>query len=126
MFDAERFDEGFRGWGWEDVEWGMRVSRRWPVTHLDNPAVHLGLDDARTLTAKYEQSAANFARVVAAHPEMVARYPSFRVARALRRAPLRPLWRPLLKQLALASAAPLTLRVFAAKTYRAALYAEVV
>jgi glycosyltransferase involved in cell wall biosynthesis len=126
VFEAERFDEGFRGWGWEDVEWGMRVARRWPVLHVDNTAAHLGLDPAETLTAKYEQAAANFARVVAAHPDVVRRYPSFRAARALRAAPLRRLWRPLLKRLAVASGAPLLLRVFAAKTYRAALYAEVV
>jgi glycosyltransferase involved in cell wall biosynthesis len=126
VFEAEAFDEGFRGWGWEDVEWGMRVSRRWPVIHIDNPAAHLGLDDAATLTAKYEQSAANFARVVAAHPDIVRRYPSFRAAKVLRRAPLRRLWRPLLKRMAIAPGAPLTLRVLAAKTYRAALYAEVV
>ena len=126
VFEAERFDEGFRGWGWEDVEWGMRVSRRWPVLHLDNTAAHLGLDGAETLTRKYEQSAANFARVLAAHPDFVRRYPSFRAARALRAAPLRRVWRPLLKRLATASAAPMPLRIAAAKTYRAALYAEVV
>ena len=126
VFEAERFDEGFRGWGWEDVEWGMRVARRWPVLHVDNTAAHLGLDPAETLTAKYEQAVANFARVLAAHPDFVRRYPSFRAARALRAAPLRRLWRPLLKRLAIASAAPMPLRVAAAKTYRAALYAEVV
>jgi glycosyltransferase involved in cell wall biosynthesis len=126
VFETERFDEGFKGWGWEDVEWGMRVARRWPVVHIDNTAAHLGLDDARALTRKYEQSAANFARVVAAHPDFVRRYPSFKVARLLRLAPLRRVWRPMLKQLAIAPFAPLTVRAMAAKTYRAALYAEVV
>src|SRR5690606_23100227 len=58
VFETERFDEGFSGWGWEDVEWGMRVARRWPIVHIDNPATHLGLDDAETLAAKYEQSTA--------------------------------------------------------------------
>jgi len=126
VFETERFDEAFRGWGWEDVEWGMRVARRWPIVHLDNTATHLGLDEAGTLARKYEQSAANFARVVAAHPDFVRRYPSFRMARLLRLAPLRTLWRPMLKNVATGSLAPLTVRVFAAKFYRASLYAEVV
>ena len=126
VFDAEAFDEGFAGWGWEDVEWGMRVARRWPILHIDNPATHLGLDNARTMAAKYEQSAANFARVVAAHPAVVAAYPSYRVAKALKRAPLRRLWRPILKQYALAEAAPLASRALAMRLYRAALYAEAV
>jgi glycosyltransferase involved in cell wall biosynthesis len=125
VFDTERFDESFAGWGWEDVEWAMRVARRWPILHLDNTATHLGLDTAEALTRKYEQSAGNFARVARAHPEVVARYASFRAARLLQRVPLLKLWRPLLKHLAIATAAPVPLRVAAAKTYRAALYAEV-
>lgn len=126
VFEAEAFDEGFAGWGWEDVEWGMRVARRWPIHHIDNPATHLGLDSAQTMAAKYEQSAANFARVIAAHPQVVSGYPSYRVARMLKRAPLRKLWRPLLKAFALTDAAPVAARAFAMRLYRAALYAEAV
>lgn len=126
VFEAEAFDEGFAGWGWEDVEWGMRVARRWPILHLDITATHLGLDTPASMAAKYEQSAANFARVIAAHPEVVATYPSYRVARALKHAPLRGLWRPLLKSYALADAAPLGSRALAMRLYRAALYAEAV
>ena len=126
VFEAEGFDEGFAGWGWEDVEWGMRVARRWPIAHIDNTATHLGLDPAPVIAAKYEQSAANFARVVAAHRAVVETYPSYRAARLLKRAPLRGLWRPLLKAYALAEAAPLKSRAFAMRLYRAALYAEAV
>ncbi len=126
VFQAEAFDEGFTGWGWEDVEWGMRVARRWPILHLDNPATHLGLDTAPAIAAKFEQSAVNFARVVAAHREVVSAYPSYRVARVLKRAPLRGLWRPLLKSYALMEDAPVRSRAFAMRLYRAALYAEAV
>ncbi len=126
VFEAEGFDEGFAGWGWEDVEWGMRVARRWPILHLDNTATHLGLDPAPVMAAKYEQSAANFARVVAAHPTVVAAYPSYRAAMILRRLPFRRLWRPLVKAYALNDLAPLRSRAFAMRLYRAALYAEAV
>lgn len=126
VFAAEGFDEGFAGWGWEDVEWGMRVARRWPITHIDNTATHLGLDPAVVIAAKYEQSAANFARVVAAHPQVVSAYPSYRVAKVLRHVPLRGLWRPLIKAYALNDLAPLRTRAFAMRLYRAALYAEAV
>jgi glycosyltransferase involved in cell wall biosynthesis len=126
VFEAEAFDEGFTGWGWEDVEWGMRVARRWPILHLDNTATHLGLDTAPAIAAKFEQSAANFAQVVAAHHAVVSAYPSYRVARALKRAPLRGLWRPMLKAYALIEGAPVKTRAFAMRLYRAALYAEAV
>ena len=76
VFEAEAFDPGFTGWVWEDVEWAMRVSRRFKVEHIDNPATHMGLDTVESLAAKYEQSAPNFARDVARHPDFVAAYPS--------------------------------------------------
>lgn len=126
VFEAEAFDEAFTGWGWEDVEWAMRVSRRWPIVHVDNTATHLGLDTARTLAAKYEQSVANFARVTASHREIVETYPSYKVARLLKFAPLRPLWRPLIKALSVADALPVKPRAFLMRLYRASLYAEAV
>jgi len=126
VFETIGFDEGFSGWGWEDVEWAMRVVRLHPILHIDNTATHLGLDAAPTMAAKYEQSAANFARVVASHRDIVSAYPSYKVAKALKPFPLRHVWRPLLKQIALAEAAPVSLRAFAMRLYRAALYIEAV
>jgi len=126
VFETEGFDEGFAGWGWEDVEWAMRVSRRHTITHINNTATHLGLDKAATMATKYEQSAANFARVVAAHHDIVATYPSYKVARLLQPMPLRSVWRPALKMVALAEAAPLVMRALAMRLYKAALYAEAV
>jgi hypothetical protein len=126
VFDAEAFDEGFRGWGWEDVEWGARVSRRFPILHIDNPATHLGLDTAEVLAGKYEQSVQNFARLAARHPDLVSSYPSFKAAQLFKAWPGVPRWRGLFKHLALSSLAPLALRVMAMKAYRAALYAEAV
>ena len=126
VFDTVAFDEGFAGWGWEDVEWAMRVARLHPILHIDNTATHLGLDTAPVLATKYEQSAANFARVVAGHREVVSAYPSYKVARALKSVPLRATWRPMLKAFALNEAAPIPLRDLALRLYRAALYSDAV
>ena len=126
VLEAEPFDESFSGWGWEDVEWGARVAGRFGVRHIDNPASHLGLDTAAALAAKYEQSPANFARLLARHPEMVRGFPSYRAARMLRRLPARAPLRRGLKALVLAEAAPLRARTAAMRLYKAALYAEVV
>lgn len=126
VFEKIGFDEGFSGWGWEDVEWAMRVVRRHPILHIDNTATHLGLDPAPAMAAKYEQSAANFARVVTSHRDIVVAYPSYKVASALKPLPLRHVWRPWLKRIALAEIAPIPLRAFAMRLYRAALYIEAV
>lgn len=126
VFEAIGFDEAFAGWGWEDVEWAMRVSRAHPILHADNPATHLGLDTAADMAGKYEQSVANFGRVAELHPQIVGAYPSHRVAKILKRIPLRGAWRPVLKAVALTDGAPLTLRDISMRLYRTALYADVV
>ena len=123
---AEPFDEAFSGWGWEDVEWGARVAARFGVTHIDNPASHLGLDTAAALAAKYEQSPPNFARLLARHPDLVRGFASYRAARLLGRLPARAPLRRGLKAVALAERAPLRARTAAMRLYKAALYAEVV
>lgn len=126
ILTEESFDPAFSGWGWEDVEWAMRVSRRYKVHHLDIPATHMGLDTVEALASKYEQSAPNFARVLAKHPDFVTAYPSYRVARILRRLPARGLLRALLKLVMRSPILPASLRGFSLRLYRAALYAEVV
>ncbi len=126
VFATEAFDAAFTGWGWEDVEWGMRVSRRFPVIHIDNPATHMGLDTVAALAGKYEQSAPNFARVAAKHPDIVGGYPSFRAARLLKRLPALGLVRPWMKRAALTGWLPIRARAFSLRLYRAALYAEAI
>jgi glycosyltransferase involved in cell wall biosynthesis len=126
VFETEAFDAEFTGWGWEDVEWAMRVSRRFRVVHVDNPATHMGLDTVEQLAGKYEQSAGNFARVVARHPEIVGGYPSYKAARLLKRVPALGRLRPWIKRIALADWAPTATRAFSLRLYRAALYAEAV
>lgn len=126
VFDAEAFDETFTGWGWEDVEWGIRIGRRWPILHIDNAATHLGLDTAPTLIRKYRQSVANFALVAAKHPDVVSSYPSYRAARLLRRVPLFRLGRPVLALIARLSWLPVASRAYALRLYRTALYADAI
>jgi hypothetical protein len=126
VFEAEAFDPGFTGWGWEDVEWAMRVSRRFRVVHLDNPATHMGLDTVQALAGKYEQSAPNFARMVARHPEIVAAYPSYKAAKLLKTLPALPRLRSLMRRVAGMERLPVAARAFSLRLYRAALYADAV
>ncbi len=125
-FDAEAFDNAFTGWGWEDVEWAMRMVQRFTVVHVDNPASHLGLDTVASLACKYEQSVGNYGRVVALHPEIVSTYPSYRAASLLKKLPALKFWRALFKQTALTPVLPSSSRAFALRLYRASLYAEAV
>ena len=104
----------------------MRVSRRFTVVHVDNPATHMGLDTVEALASKYEQSAGNFARVVARHPDIVGGYPSYKAARLLKKVPAIDRLRPLMKRAATTTWMPTPTRAFSLRLYRAALYAEAV
>jgi len=126
VFEAEAFDPGFTGWGWEDVEWAMRVSRRFRVVHLDNAATHMGLDTVAALAGKYEQSAPNFARMAERHPAIVAAYPSYKAARLLKRLPGLPALRKMMRRGADTTWLPVGARAFSLRLYRAALYADAV
>ena len=126
VFESEAFDPGFTGWGWEDVEWAMRVSRRFEVVHIDNAATHMGLDTVAALAGKYEQSAPNFGRMVQRHPGIVAAYPSYRAARLLKRLPGLPLLRRAMRKGAEVAWLPVATRAFSLRLYRAALYADAV
>lgn len=126
VFGAQDFDADFTGWGWEDVEWAMRIAKIYGVSHIDNTATHMGLDTPETLTRKYEQSVPNFARVVKKHPEVVSQYPSYKVAKLIRKLPFRSLLRQSVKSAGLNPKLPVKSRAFALRLYRAALYAEVV
>ncbi len=126
VFEGEPFDEAFVGWGWEDVEWGVRVGRTCEIVHLDNPATHLGLDTPGMIALKYEQSADNFGRILKAHPDVVRRYPTYRLGRLMKATPLLRQWRGALKAIALAEPAPLGLRAFSMRLYRVAVSADAI
>ncbi|MEM5518198.1 glycosyltransferase family 2 protein [Henriciella sp. AS95] len=124
ILNAIGFDEGFTGWGWEDVDWGLRVAEAYPVIHIDNTATHLGLDPTAVLIEKFGGSGANFARLAERHPDAMKSMKLFKMARLMRFLPARPMWRGLTKFTARQSVLPMSMRLAALKTYRALEYAE--
>lgn len=123
VFEVHSFDENFKGWGWEDVEWAMRVSDHHEINHPDITATHMGLDAVPTLMRKYEQSASNFARVARLHPHLVQNYPSYKVAKAIQKrgmaVPVATVSRWIAKQAWM----PVGIRGLNLRVYRSALYA---
>lgn len=120
------FDDAFVGWGWEDVDWGLRAARRFPVLHIDNTATHVGLDTPQVLLRKYGKSGNNFWLAAERHPDALKDTALYRMARILA-------WIPgqfILKWIAGGIAqlphwmVPLGLRLLALKLFRASVYAE--
>lgn len=123
---AVPFDDGFKGWGWEDVDWALRAAERAEILHIDNPARHAGLDDVDTLLRKFRQAGPNYARLASKHPAAVARFRSHQAARFVAAIPGALRAKPLLEWLARDpfGIAPLIARRAALKLYRTAIYAE--
>ena len=122
ILDEVEFDPEFTGWGWEDVDWGLRVAHAFEVHHIDNPATHLGLDSDQALIAKYGGSAENFVRLVERHPNEMRQSRLYRLAQKLSRIPGRAQIERAACQIAQIQAAPIKLRLLALKVFRAAVY----
>ena len=115
------FDEGFSGWGWEDVDWGLRVADHFPILHIDNTATHLGLEQDAVLVDKFGSSGANFARLVEKHPVAAE---SMALLKAARNVKGIPLIKPVARAISLQRIWPTPVRLAALKVFRAAAYSE--
>jgi glycosyltransferase involved in cell wall biosynthesis len=124
VLEAFPFDGDFRGWGWEDVDWALRVAEAHPILHIDNPATHAGLDSVPTLLRKYREAGPNYRRLALKHPDAVRRFRSWQAAQRLRAIPGHRAARPILALLARTRIAPLLLRHAALKLFRTSIYAE--
>ncbi len=84
------FDESFSGYGYEDIEWAIRLARLVPIRHIDNTCSHLGLVDKRSAFVRMRRSTENYMRLARLHPGEFSQTPVFRLFRMLRPWP-RPL-----------------------------------
>lgn len=124
FLNAYPFDDGFVGWGFEDVDWALRAAKHAPITHIDNPATHAGLDSVEVLMRKCAEAGPNFGRLARKHPSDMSRFAAHRAALALKFAPARTWLRNAFAWMARAAAAPMPLRCAALELYRASHYAE--
>lgn len=122
IFQQCAFDDGFTGWGWEDIEWACRAGARFNIEHIDNSATHLGLYRDEALMTRYENSLGNFRRVIQMQPHAMAQMRLTRLSRQLANWQLGFPFQGILRKLALSRGLPLALRLFAFRLWRACLY----
>lgn len=118
LFAQCPFDEGFTGWGWEDVDWALSASQIGALGHVDVHAAHGGLQSADELLSKFDRAGANFARLLDRHPDYEDR-PGARLARKLQATGMSLPARLIGRSVALTDWAPLKARVLALKLFRA-------
>lgn len=123
VFARSPFDEGYAGWGWEDVDWALTAAEHFTLAHIENPVRHGGLETVDRLLAKFAQSGPNFARLLKRHPGYEER-PGAKLARrvkALRAGGLARLAGALAARVPLL---PVRLRVLGLKLFRAGVAAR--
>ena len=126
VIEAEPFDSEFSGWGWEDSEWAARAARSFSLMHIDNPALHLGLETTETLLQRFQTSGPNYKRFTDKHPDLAQTLRLYGLTRKLAAVPGQKLMRPVLKLCVKINALPVKLRLLALKLWRASWYAEAV
>jgi hypothetical protein len=120
------FDDSFKGWGWEDTEWAMRaVFSGYGLTHIDNPAIHVGLDSTNAMLRKYKEAGVNLRRLLDRHPE-AGTMMGAKIAHVLARVPGHAVLRPMSAWVARdpLCCVPIRLRGLALKFWRASHAAE--
>jgi len=120
----EPFDDEFTGWGWEDSEWAARAAKTYRLIHIDNPALHLGLESTNTLLSRFKTSGHNYARFTEKHPEIAKSLPLYRWTMTLKKWPLHKALRPVLRAIVKFQFMPMGLRIRALKLWRASWYTE--
>lgn len=60
VYRAVPFNEQFIGYGYEDIEWGIRLAEHWRILHIENTASHLGLISKATAFEKMRQAVPNY------------------------------------------------------------------
>ncbi len=68
IMQAVRFDARFTGYGFEDIEWGVRLGDNFTIKHIENTCSHMGLMTKQQLWAKMRDSIPNYALLLALHP----------------------------------------------------------
>lgn len=60
IFNTVKFDEGVKGYGHEDTLFGIALKQNnIPIIHIDNPLLHIHLDDCNTFIEKTENAVRN-------------------------------------------------------------------
>lgn len=77
------FNEAFSGYGYEDAEWGIRLSKRHKILHMDNTVSHLGLVTKETTYKKMRDSIGNYVLLARLHPDAFQESHIYRISRRL-------------------------------------------
>ncbi len=72
ILDLIRFDSRFKGYGFEDIEWAIRLSEAHTIKHVDNTCSHMGVLTKQQVYINMRDSIENYVLLLSLHPERTA------------------------------------------------------
>lgn len=82
-----RFDPRFTGYGFEDIEWGIRLRDSFTIKHIDNTCSHMGVMSKQQVFSRMRESVQNYALLLSLHPLEIGRTGAGGLAFFLKRLP---------------------------------------
>jgi glycosyltransferase involved in cell wall biosynthesis len=87
IMESIAFDSNFTGYGFEDIEWGIRLGTLHKILHIDNTCSHMGLMNTNQVFMKMRDSIPNYALLLCLHPEEAGRTGAAGLARVIKNLP---------------------------------------
>ncbi len=87
ILESVRFDSRFTGYGFEDIEWAVRLGNSFTLTHIDNTCSHMGVMSKQQVFCKMRDSVPNYALLHSLHPLRMGRTGAMGLARFLKHCP---------------------------------------
>jgi len=84
IVDSIRFDSRFTGYGYEDIEWAIRLSEMYTIKHINNTCSHMGVMNKQQVYKNMRDSIGNYALLLTLHPKQTAGGGAVRIAGKLK------------------------------------------
>ena len=88
IVNSVRFDSRFKGYGFEDIEWSIRLSETYQIIHIDNTCSHMGVIGKERVFTNMRDSIVNYVLLLSIHPEQTAGSGAAKYARKLKLLPV--------------------------------------
>jgi glycosyltransferase involved in cell wall biosynthesis len=89
VFINTSFDKRFTGYGYEDIEWGIRLYKKgYRIFHIDNTVSHLGLVTKTDLLSRMVISIKNYGLLAEMHPDFFKYSSIYHYSNKLQRLPI--------------------------------------
>jgi glycosyltransferase involved in cell wall biosynthesis len=87
IVESVSFDSSFTGYGFEDIEWGVRLGASYTLFHIDNTCSHMGVMSKEQVFVRMCDSIQNYGYLISQHPKKIGQTGAAGIARVIKHFP---------------------------------------